>query len=374
MNEQFLDFIGDIYEASYRPELWESVFANLCAQVNAKSGGIFLWDHANDIQSIVACFGLPKLAQLSYRLGLAKYDHSYNLMVEKEVGQAQHILTHQEMRKTNPLFYRFLLKPNDVGYVSGINLHKDEELYIGMAIHRGLDAEPFGKQELEILQLSYPHFQRAIRIQMEFQRIKQKQQSLNAALSHLSLGVVILDKDGLIAHCNPVAEAIIAPQQVLTRNHNRLVAYYPEEQQQLQQQINDLLKADPQDIETRTRALALQHPERQIPLTVMISKIDGNNSWVRSQEERQGIAVYLSDPQTALQTSPERLKSLYQLTQAEAKVAISIANGLDLQEVADFNSTTIGTVRSQLRQIFTKMGVNKQQDVVRLLLHSAHVN
>ncbi len=365
--ESFLDFIGDFYEASYRPELWGQVFKRLCDLVGAKSGGIFLWDHVNNVQAIIACHGLSRLAQISYRFGFAKYDYSYKLMVQQDVGKAQDIVRHDQVRESNPLFYRFLLKPNDVGFIAGINLHKDQELYIGMAVHRGFAAEPFGERELQILQRVYPHFQRAIRIQSEIQRLKQKQQSLSGALSQISLGLIFIDAQGQVSYCNQLAQQLLEKNQALSLIGGGLRAHYPQEQQRLTQLLQQLAASEIEINSEQAQAMTLHHPQRQLPLTLMISRLPVNDEVLEMFAERGSLAIYISDPEQGAQLTPEQLKSLYQLTPSEARVAIALVNGLELAQIASLHGTSVGTVRSQLGQVFTKMGVSRQLDVVRLL-------
>ena len=43
-----------------------------------------------------------------------------------------------------------------------------------------------------------------------------------------------------------------------------------------------------------------------------------------------------------------------------------MVNGAELREVADARHTSLETVRSQLRSIFSKTGVNSQLELVRL--------
>jgi DNA-binding NarL/FixJ family response regulator len=55
---------------------------------------------------------------------------------------------------------------------------------------------------------------------------------------------------------------------------------------------------------------------------------------------------------------------------AESGVASALVNGLSVEQIAERHQVSRETVRSQLKSIFGKLGVSKQQDVVRLLLNS----
>ena len=66
----------------------------------------------------------------------------------------------------------------------------------------------------------------------------------------------------------------------------------------------------------------------------------------------------------------DRIALAFNLTAAEAEVALSLVNGLKLADIAENKSVGIETVRSQVKNIFHKLGVNKQQEVVRMIVQT----
>jgi len=61
------------------------------------------------------------------------------------------------------------------------------------------------------------------------------------------------------------------------------------------------------------------------------------------------------------------LRSLFDLTVAEARVASGLALGETLEEIAAGGEVAITTVRSQLRRVLEKTGCTRQAEVVALL-------
>jgi DNA-binding CsgD family transcriptional regulator len=58
---------------------------------------------------------------------------------------------------------------------------------------------------------------------------------------------------------------------------------------------------------------------------------------------------------------------LYDLTDTEARLASAIGAGHSLESAAASLKMQIGTAQSHLKSVFPKVGVNRQQDLVRLL-------
>lgn len=61
------------------------------------------------------------------------------------------------------------------------------------------------------------------------------------------------------------------------------------------------------------------------------------------------------------------LMRLYQLTEAEARVAVALVNGATPADIAQRHQVAISTVRTQVRAVFDKCGVSKHVDLVQAL-------
>jgi DNA-binding CsgD family transcriptional regulator len=69
--------------------------------------------------------------------------------------------------------------------------------------------------------------------------------------------------------------------------------------------------------------------------------------------------------------SAQIIQDLFNLTPAEARVARGIAAGKTVHDLADEAGLASGTVRQQLKSVFSKTGVSRQADLVGLLMGSA---
>lgn len=360
--DPLLDLVDGIYEASVSPEHWDAVFEKLCACINARSGCILVEDHDLKSRYILAAAGIPALVRLSYRMGLAKYDPIYKLQAARPVGKADMVARHEEMKSENPLFYRFIMKPNDMGYLAAINLFNDDEWHVGIGVHRSFSASPFGDEALRLLEKLTPHIQRSLRIRRELYRQKSRSDSLHGALGKLLLGVVVLDANGKITYRNAAADAITRKHPALHLNGDTPMAHFPDEQHQLNRLIAAASSGDSR------QATGLRHPDREHPLVVMMAPPGDGSPFTTPRAAAGEVALYLSDPEMALSMPADTLHSLYGLTSAEARIAIQLANGLSTAEIATQNGVSQETVRSQLKSVFSKMGARSQQEVIRLLL------
>lgn len=63
-------------------------------------------------------------------------------------------------------------------------------------------------------------------------------------------------------------------------------------------------------------------------------------------------------------------KQLFNLTPAETALAMELTNGLSLEEAAEALNIRRNTARAHLRSIFSKTGVRRQTELVRIMLNS----
>jgi DNA-binding NarL/FixJ family response regulator len=63
----------------------------------------------------------------------------------------------------------------------------------------------------------------------------------------------------------------------------------------------------------------------------------------------------------------ELIRSLFDLTPAEARVARGLAAGQTVKGIAEESGTSTNTVRSHVKVVLTKTGYSRQADVVALL-------
>jgi DNA-binding CsgD family transcriptional regulator len=82
------------------------------------------------------------------------------------------------------------------------------------------------------------------------------------------------------------------------------------------------------------------------------------------------VALFIRDAERKSEASREMVRRLFDLTPAEASLALALANGLSLDEAAETLNIRKNTARAHLRSIFSKIGVTRQTTLVRVLLSS----
>ena len=177
-----------------------------------------------------------------------------------------------------------------------------------------------------------------------------------ALLDHFNLGVLIIDRDRRIISANRMARELVAEGRVLHLNTHTLHARGVEPEESLTAAIARAAALDPAD---PIGYFCLQSGDG--------ITIHGYTMALGAKDDGKADAIGLVLHDPGLNSSSEKhLRRLFDLTAAEARVAALIVEGIPVSEVATLLNISIHTVRTQLKNIFAKAGVGRQNELVRV--------
>ncbi|MNR02788.1 Bacterial regulatory protein, luxR family [compost metagenome] len=115
-------------------------------------------------------------------------------------------------------------------------------------------------------------------------------------------------------------------------------------------------------------AMSVARPSGQVNLGLVVEAIPSLD-WGEGKGKPAAV-VYIRDAVGKSMASEVVTKQLFNLTRAETALAMELANGLSLEEAAEVLNVRRNTARAHLRSIFSKTGVRRQTELVRILLNS----
>jgi DNA-binding CsgD family transcriptional regulator len=78
----------------------------------------------------------------------------------------------------------------------------------------------------------------------------------------------------------------------------------------------------------------------------------------------------VSDPSLGLDVDVRALQTLHGLTFVEARLALGIASGKTIAEMAERLEVSLNTARWYAREVRQKLDVHRQEDIVRVVARS----
>lgn len=192
----------------------------------------------------------------------------------------------------------------------------------------------------------------------------------STVMDRLAVGVVILGAGGGILCCSRKADEALSERDGLQLQAGRLRATCAKEDRELQAAIKLAIQAAANGVQT-TRGIALTRlsGQRNLGLVVQAMPAAARPGAIAGPT----VAIFLRDPEANAEVEGDLVRELFDLTPAEAAVARRLAAGLSLEDAASSLDISRNTARAHLRSIFSKSGITRQTELVRLMLNSAVV-
>jgi DNA-binding CsgD family transcriptional regulator len=186
------------------------------------------------------------------------------------------------------------------------------------------------------------------------------------ALDLVNIGLLVTSASGQLLLANHTAEQVLDCGDGLERTARGDLRTSkrctPNLSLLMQQAGNPSAQDSPDSI------LAVERPSGKRPLTLLIRSL-GNVT-----KERDPLApaalIFVLDPESPVGTAEAELRQLYGLTSTEASLANLLMEGKTLDECCVALDIRRSTARTHLQHLFEKVGVQRQSELVSLLLKS----
>ncbi|WP_162419668.1 response regulator [Microvirga brassicacearum] len=180
------------------------------------------------------------------------------------------------------------------------------------------------------------------------------------ALDGMSSGVIFLDGTGQVQSMNRTAQRMTRGEDGLVLSARGLRTTSATSTRNLKQAIQNAL-AGPSNGSMVTVSRAMHRP-----LILQICPLG-----VRDAIDSPAVAVLVVDPEMRPRLSAEMVSRMYDLTRAEARLAVALTDGKRLDEIATEFGVSPTTVSFHLQNLFRKTHTSRQTDLVALLMRGA---
>lgn len=363
----------EIYEATVNPSHWSHVLEMVAELTCSSSTCLYYHNKALNNPSTIAQFGCPVEMTKEYEDHFGHldplFDNNGEITLINGVTKCQQFYPGSEnFADVADAFYKKWMEPHNIYYFGGVRFIDTDNHKAAIAIQRHKKEGPWSKGDMRVIDEIVPHLKRALNIHTEFTRLRTQQDSLLKGLDRLVIGLILFDRHARAVYINPTARAIIKGHPGLDLNDNGLFLNHTGSDVNLQQTILNTSKISPENSWKQSVAIGITHPDVKAPLPLLVTPMHAHQLTSDLNYEGAKVAVFLSDPNQDQPISVENLCSVYDLTNYEAQVAIGIANGQSIDEIATGTHRSTHTIRSQLKSVFKKTGVSRQSELIKLLL------
>ena len=257
-------------------------------------------------------------------------------------------------------------------FQNGLNVRLDgpEQSSIIWNLTDSIERDGWGSVQIEMLRSLLPHVRQFVRVRQALVAAEALGASLAALLDNTSIGIIYLDRRGRIVEANDRARRILRQGGGLLDRGGFLRARFQADNVRLEELLARALPTfERQGVsESMTARRSSDLPR----LAVHVSPVGGPH--MNFGISRVAALVLVVEPGRQPHIDPEVVAAALDLTPAETQVAVSMAAGSGVRDIAISTGRRADSVRFHLKQIYGKHGISRQADLVRLVLSLAGVS
>jgi DNA-binding CsgD family transcriptional regulator/PAS domain-containing protein len=260
-------------------------------------------------------------------------------------------------------YYNEFLSPHDICDVTAI-LYIDANRFLeSISVYRGPQEDDFALEQITILRTLAPHLKIAFETRRKLSALEARVCDLEIALDAIASALILLDSNQNVIFVNRRARTLLGNDNSLYVHKAKLAGRDCRETSRLQQLIAKALANPAHANGTCGGSMPLNRPGKR-PLHILVSPLYATDNPVCG---KTSVAVFIDDPEDHPIVPADVLRTLFGLTPAEARLALSLLNGHSASETADLGCVSRETVKSQMKALLAKTGSSRQGELIRLL-------
>jgi DNA-binding CsgD family transcriptional regulator/PAS domain-containing protein len=373
IEQKALELVGKIYDAAVEPELWEHFLREAACVLEASSGALVAHDLANaDINRLITS-GFDERILRQY----AEHIHKVEIWVDvPENPPNETMILSQEHCTNRQTFqtemYQDCGRRQGAFHVTEGFVARDEGRFAKVGFQRPVNADPFHEGHRTLLNVLAPHLQRAFQLNRKFWEQNAHSKGMSALLDRLAVGVILLDEEERVVFVNRAAAALLRDNHGLHLRQKMLCGETTGETAALRKLVHEAISTGNGNGNGLSPGGGLTlHDKHGEPMHVQVCPLRTERTPIGLAHESPRAAVFVSAPGKRPVPPEEALQALFRLTPAEGRLAVGLAEGQTLEEIAESFGITKGTARVQLKSIFSKTDTRRQAELVRIVLTSS---
>ena len=360
------NLIGDIYDACLSPALWARVQSDICTLTGGVGSHLVLFgkDRVPLETLIISSLGddFAKSMEADYFNWYHRFDKR---RVEKVVAQGPGVvvsnedLTSPSERKTCPLYNEYFSRfESQIQLIYGTPLLSGRTLTFCQA--RPKKSGSYSHEENSLFTRMSDHVARSLGMRGKVEGLFGQQITFLDMASEESNAVMVINAQHKVLWSNPTADKLVAGDENIQRHRGVLSVKNTDERAALDRLISQAITLSGEG-KTRCGFSTVSSNSGSLVLTAFSTRYPGTLS-----AEGQAVAVLVfKNPRHAGMPPLSLIQSHFDLTPAEAKVALALAKGFSVKEYGEQSGLTANTIRSTLKLVMDKTDCHRQPELVR---------
>jgi DNA-binding CsgD family transcriptional regulator len=366
LNSDPRELVNLAFEAAADPSRWNDFLRLLSEAIQAPSVVFLIHDNRHPKANVSAAIGAEPAWIKSYE----EYFVTINPWLADRpfrrgvVAVGEKILNDRELVRTE--FYNDFLRPQNWFHSCGVSTFQDQSSISEISAIRSRRAGSFTSNEVALFEYLAPHLQCAARIHNRIAGLESGLTAATAALDRFPTGIVAVNSDAKVILTNRTAEEILKSGDGLI-SRDGLRAASREQTAKLRNVIAAVSMQRDSAIPKLETLVQVDRPSGSTPFEVLVAPLPAHSSLRRGAT----AVLFITDPDAEAALDSRKLRELFGLTPAEIRLSIALVKGKSVAQYAREAAISLNTARTHIKRIYSKTGVRRQSELVRLLLKSS---
>lgn len=229
------------------------------------------------------------------------------------------------------------------------------------------DSEGWGASRTAMVVRLMPHIRQFVSVRQALVRAEVRSATVTSLLDSPRVGVVHLDRRGRILEVNDRASGILRNGDGLSDRRGTLRARTPGDQARLDELLSRALPTS--DAPAVSGSMLLRRSSVLPRFVVHVKPVAAPR--LDYGARHVAAVVLIVEPGRLHRVDPQVVATTLELTPGETQVAVWLAEGKGVREMAEATGRTEGAIYRHLKQIYQKQSISRQADLVRLVLSLA---
>ena len=289
----------------------------------------------------------------------------FRQLPESHLAHVPDLYTAEEL-KTSPTYNEITLQSH---YQDGLNVRLDgpDASHIAWGLCDPVASDGWGSSQIAMVRRLLPHIRQFIRVRQALVRAQAGDTTVTALLETPRIGIIHLDRRGRILAVNDRARRLLRRRAGVSDVAGVLRARAPDDQGRLARMVAAALPTS--GAVPVSGSMLLGRAPEVPPLVVHVKPVGVPQPDYGAR--LVAALVLLVEPGHHPLVDPAVVARTLGLTPAESQVAVWLAEGRSVRDMATAMGLTEGAIYWHLKQIYQRLPISRQVDLVRLVLSIA---
>ena len=250
-----------------------------------------------------------------------------------------------------------------------VRLHGPDSSRIAWNIGDPVDSDGWGSSRLAMVTALLPHVRQFVRVRQTLVLAEARTTTVTALLDNPRIGVIHLDRRGRVMAANDRARVILSHGDGLSDPDGVLRARAPTDQGRLERLLGHALPVSGEA--AVSGSMLLRRSPALPPFVVHVKPVPVPQPDYGARHV--AALVLIVEPGRRHRVDPLVVARALDLTPTQSQVAVWLAEGRSVRDMARTTGHSEGTIYWHLKQIYQKQSISRQADLVQLVLSLAEL-